>query len=140
MSKTKFFYYPEDHIDPNTKKTTTIFKPLIPIRLQGSKLAKIPVDCLLDSGSDTNLFPAGWGEAAGIKINKGEPKDIFGIGGVIVPAFRHPVVLWVGTKKFTTQADFSVVHNTPILGRMDFFKFFPEVIFNEIKRYVEIEL
>lgn len=141
MSKTKFYYRPEDYFNPLTKKKETIYKPIIPIRLQYKhKLIKIPVECLVDSGSDTNLFPAGWGGAAGIQIKKGEERHILGIGGIDIVAYRHPVKLWINTKVIDTYADFSLQHSIPILGRIDFFKFFSEVVFNESKRYLEIDL
>ncbi|MDZ4227836.1 MAG: hypothetical protein U1E54_01180 [Candidatus Levybacteria bacterium] len=140
MPKTQFYYLPDEYIDPDTKEKLTIYKPVIPIRLQGNRLVKIPVDCLVDSGSDTNLFPAGWGNQAGINFKKGKFKEIIGIGNVKVPAYRCNVTLWVGTRSISTFADFSFSHNIPILGRIDFFKFFPEVIFNENKRYIEIDI
>ena len=141
MSKTQFYYRPEDYLNPKTNKLETIYKPVIPIRLQyGHRLVKIPVECLVDSGSDTNLFPAVWGLAAGIKIEKGEKKSIHGIGGIELIAYRHSVKLWVNSKQISTFVDFSFNQSLPLLGRIDFFKFFSEVIFNENKRYIELDL
>lgn len=141
MSKIQFYYRPEDYFDSKTNKTGTIYKPVIPIRLQyGHRLVKIPVECLVDSGSDTNLFPADWGIAAGIKMEKGNKKLIQGIGGITLIAYRHPVKLWINSKKIETFADFSIHQSLPLLGRIDFFNYFPEVIFNERKRYTEVDL
>ncbi len=141
MAKIQFYYRPEDYLNPETNKIGTIYKPVIPIRLQyGHRLVKIPVECLVDSGSDTNLFPTDWGIAAGIKMEKGEKKLIQGIGGITLNAYRHPVKLWINSKKIKTFADFSTQQSLPLLGRVDFFSYFPEVVFNEKKRFVEIDL
>ena len=48
MGKTQFYYRPEDYLNPKTNKIETIYKPVIPIRLQyGHRLVKIPVNVLL---------------------------------------------------------------------------------------------
>ncbi len=141
MGKTQFYYRPEDYLNPKTNKIETIYKPVIPIRLQyGHRLVKIPVECLVDSGSDTNLLPADWGIAAGIKMEKGNKKLIRGIGGITLIAYRHSVKLWINSKIIETFADFSIHQSLPLLGRIDFFSFFPEIIFNENKRYIELEV
>ncbi|PIU33141.1 hypothetical protein COT04_01690 [Candidatus Shapirobacteria bacterium CG07_land_8_20_14_0_80_39_12] len=52
-------------------------RPYIPIWLcYKHQFFKTKIDCLLDSGSDTNLFPAAWGKAVKIDITKGKEKWI----------------------------------------------------------------
>lgn len=73
MQSITFYYVPNLIIDPKTQKQIgKVYRPFIPIRLSyNRKLVPFTVDCLVDSGSDTNLFPAQWGQAAGMNITNG---------------------------------------------------------------------
>lgn len=140
MSLVKFDYTPEVFVNNKTGKVAYIYRPLIPVRLCNKhNLSKFPVNCLLDSGADKNLFPAQWGEAVGIKIKSGIEVIHFGIGNKDVKAYRHTVKLYLGTYIFETEADFSYEQAFPLLGREGFFKHFTRIIFHERKRFVELE-
>ena len=140
MSSVKFYYVPFPRVDPVTGKPLgDIFRPLIPVRLgYRHNVAKFLIDCLADSGSDFNLFPASWGENVGINIKKGKVTPIRGIGASEIQAYRHTIKLYVGSKHYTTEADFSYEQNMPLLGREGFFNLFKHVVFNEKHRYVEL--
>lgn len=97
------------------------------------------VNCLVDSGSDINLFPAEVGEQIGIPIKKGKLMPVFGIGQKEVIAYRHKVKLYFGTFNFLTDIDFCFEQRTPLLGRIGFFTNFKRVIFCEPERYLELE-
>lgn len=137
----KFSYLPHLIIDPKTKKIVEeIFYPVVPVRLcYGHSLYKWIVNCMVDSGSDRNLFPAEWGERAGIRIKKGKLVKIAGIGDNSIEAFRHKVKLFIGTASFSVEVDFCYTQRQPLLGRKGFFNLFKKVIFNEQEHATELE-
>lgn len=141
MLSIRFFYLPDPIRNPLThEQIGKVYRPKIPIRLSfGHTVARFLIDCLVDSGSDINLFPAGWGEAIGINIKKGKLHPIYGIGGIQIDSYIHKVKLYIGTRSFSTNANFSYEQTTPLLGRDGFFNHFKEVHFNEKEKYVELE-
>lgn len=107
-------------------------RPLIPIVISSSishKKSKTPIDCLLDSGADRNLFPASMGENIGIKITKGQKTTHTGIGNSIMEAYRHTISIHCGGISFITSSDFSYQQTIPLLGRDGFFMFFQSITF-----------
>lgn len=140
MPLLKFNYSPNLTVDPKTKKYDIIYRPYIPIRLcYVHNLGKTQVYCLLDCGSDRNLFPASWGESVGINIKKGEEINILGIGNTRITAYKHQVKLFIGTASFATPADFSYFQNTPLLGRENFFNLFKQVSLKQKEKIIELE-
>lgn len=131
-----YSYIPSSIINPNTQKVIgTIYSPRIPIILSyNHNILKLAVECLVDSGSDTNLFPAQWGEYAGINITKGTIKKIKGIGNSEVNAYTHRVTLYVGTHPINVDVDFCDIQHVPLLGRTGFFNQFLEVKFLESQK------
>ena len=112
----------------------TIHKPYIKIRIGNPKnrqISKYSMNCLLDSGADSNLLPAGFGEYIGINIKKGEKKIINGIGTSQITAYRHIIKVYIGVNHYSTIADFSYEQNIALLGREGFFDLFKSVIFQE---------
>lgn len=102
-------------------------------------MARRRINCLIDSGSDRNLFPAQWGEMVGIKINKGRLRKIGGIGkSEPIEAYTHSVVLIIGTYKFQAEADFSYAQAIPLVGREGFFDHFAEVRFCQKDKVTEL--
>ncbi len=139
MSGITFFYVPDIYLDKTTGKTTEILRPKIPIRLSiNRKVSKVLIDCLFDTGSDRNLFPADWGRSLNLKIENNKKVKIGGIGDNEIIAYTHPVVLYVGTHKIVTEADFSDEQNMPLLGRIGFMDKVEEIIVNEKKRSIRI--
>lgn len=140
MSDITFFYIPDIYQDKVSGRTFEVFRPKIPIRLSiNHKVSGVLIDCLFDTGSDRNLFPADWGRSLGLKVEKGKMVKIGGIGkSNEITAYTHPVVLYVGTHKIVTEADFSDEQNMPLLGRTGFMDKVYEIIANEKKRSIRI--
>ncbi len=139
MKDITFYYVPDVYVDNSTGKTIEILRPKIPIRLSVNfKISKVLIDCLFDTGSDRNLFPADWGRSLGLKIEKGKKVKIGGIGGAEIIAYTHPVELFIQGNKIVTEADFSDKQNVPLLGRIGFMDNFSETIVNERKKFIKI--
>lgn len=137
----KFAYFPHLIVDKETDQVVEeAFYPIVPIRLcYGHKLFPALVNCMVDSGSDRNLFPAEWGERVGIKIKKGKLVKIQGIGNIEMEAYRHKVKIYIGLVNFYVEADFCYTQKQPLLGRNGFFNCFKKIIFNEEERVTELE-
>ena len=134
-----FYYIPDIYTDISTGKTIEILRPKIPVRLSANfNTSKVLIDCLFDTGSDRNLFPADWGRSLGLKIEKGKKVKIGGIGNKELIAYTHKVALHIQGNKIITEADFSNEQNTPLLGRIGFMDKVEEIIVNERKRYIKI--
>lgn len=141
MAKISFSYFVEDKLDPVTGQVIGhIMRPYIPIRLSIKHANPTnPVNALVDSGSDRNLFPKRWGDILGINFRKIKPVKIFGIGESGIIAYPAKINIWIDNKKYETEADFSSQQQTPLLGRQGFFNLFKEIIFEENKGYLHIE-
>jgi hypothetical protein len=127
----KVTYHPYIGIDPRTGKQTEIFRPTIPVVIVYKNKATFDFQALIDSGSDRNLFPAGFGEAIGIDIKNGNKHPIRGIGDYDIMAYTHKVKILAAGKTFEAEIDFSYEQKSPLLGRLGFFNFFKEICFNE---------
>lgn len=127
------------YIDPITKVSREIYLPLIPIRLSiGTRKTLYPLEALMDSGSDENLFPARIGEVLGIDFKKIEMKILYGIGESKIIAYNAKITVWIDNEKFETSANFSYKQKELILGRDGFFNLFKEVTFREGEKYLEL--
>ena len=81
MSSVSFYYVPDIQKDNVTGKLVEILRPKIPIRLSmNHKMFPQVIECLFDTGSDRNLFPAEVAKYLGIKVEKGSLRKIGGIG------------------------------------------------------------
>ena len=125
--------------NPKTKKITKgVFLPIIPVRLNHNhQLFPNPINALLDSGSERNLFPAFFAERLNINVKKGQIQPTRGIGTIIVTAYTHNIKICVRSICFDTQIDFSYEIDYPLLGRDGFFNKFKRVTFNG--KCVELE-
>lgn len=132
MSRITFNYLMFDSKDSTGKVTGCTMRPYIPIRLSSHHCNPThPIDALVDSGSDRNLFPKQLGNILGINFKKKKPTKIFGIGGVEILAYSSDINIWINGIKYITETDFSDQQQTPLLGRLGFFNLFKEVIFDE---------
>jgi len=139
MKDVIFYYVPDIYVDNSTGKAVEILRPKIPVRLSVNfNLSKVLVDCLFDTGSDRNLFPAVWGKSLGLKIEKGKKVKIGGIGGKAIIAYTHYIGLFIHGVKIMTEADFSYEQNIPLLGRVGFMDKVSEIIVNEKKKFIKI--
>lgn len=131
-----FQYLPNPQRDQNGRIIEDKYVPVAPLRIIYKHKVGRPINALIDSGSDRNLFPAAYGELLGIPIRKGKPIDITGIGNISIKTYRWEVKIFVGTTSFITAIDFSYEQQIPLLGRNGFFNKFSEVIFKEKRREV----
>lgn len=111
---------------------STLPKPFIDIQVNYKHQRMIGLKALVDSGSDYNLFPGIICEALGIKIKKGKPVPIYGIGRrEPLTAYRHfGIKIFLEGISFETFADFSLEHEVPILGQNGFFDKFKKITFD----------
>lgn len=141
MAKISFSYFVEDKIDTVTGEVVgRILRPYIPIRVSihhGNPT--YPINAMVDSGSDRNLFPKQLGDILGINFKKIKPVKISGIGNQEITAFTSKINIWIDDRKYESEADFSPEQRTLLLGRQGFFNLFKEVVFEENKGYLHIE-
>lgn len=140
MKDVSFYYVSEPAKDNTTGELVEILRPKIPIRLSMNyKMFPQTIECLFDTGSDRNLFPAQIAKYLGVKVEKGELRKIGGIGDAKpIDAYTHKVKIFVGTYIFETEIDFSFTHKQPILGRMGFMDKFESMEINEKRKYVKL--
>lgn len=136
---TTYPYLPETYLEPLTGTIKAFYRPMIRIRISQNKgQISFPFDALVDSGSDRNLFPVYFAKKLRIIIDK-NPKVIQGIGGVTVTAYPGKISIWIGTRKYETEADFSPEQKMPLLGRNGFFNLFKSIKFDEKNKFFYIE-
>ncbi|HEY4489538.1 MAG TPA: hypothetical protein VJA87_03625 [Candidatus Paceibacterota bacterium] len=124
------------------KKYGQVLRPVIPIQLKsGSEV--IGYEVLVDSGADLCIFSAEIGELLNINVTKGEPKEVFGVGGKASIYYLHPVEIIVGgwPKKITAGFMPDVAGRVMpygIVGQKGFFEHFT-VKFDLAKEEVELK-
>lgn len=121
-------------ISAEGRVTAFLTQPLVRVQLTyNHKISRTPVNCLVDSGADHNLFPAHFAEAIGVPVKKGRACTYIGIGNSKLIAYSHFLTLTLtGTSiAFKTKIDFSYEQQVPLLGRVGFFNYFQEVLFDE---------
>lgn len=140
MKSVSFYYVPDIQKNNLTGKLTEILRPKIPIRLSmNHKMFPQAIECLFDTGSDRNLFPADIAKYLGVKIENGNLKKIGGIGNNDpIDAYTHQVKICVGSYFFDSEVDFSFVHKLPILGRIGFMDKYESIEINEKKKFIKL--
>lgn len=137
---TGYSYVPRNYRDPINDQNIQIYVPMLPIRVSKDHGQISPLfDALADSGSDRNLFPMALANYLGIDFKRKKSNKIYGIGKDHIDAFPAKINIWLGTKKYETDADFSSQQNVPILGRQGFFNLFKSIKFDEKGQFVYIE-
>jgi hypothetical protein len=125
-----YIFQPKVH-PKSGKRTKGIFVPIVPVRISyGHQLFSNPINALLDSGSERNLFPAFFAERLNIKVKKGQIQPTRGIGTIVVTAYTHNIKIYIQTMSFETHIDFSYEIDYPLLGRDGFFNKFKKITFN----------
>lgn len=119
-----------------------ILRPVIPIKLKNGD-ADISYEVLVDSGADICIFEAEIGEALGIDIKSGKPREVFGVGGKASMYFLHDIEIEVGGWAYKIEAGFmpNVAGNVVrygLVGQKGFFENFI-VRFDLLKEEVEIK-
>lgn len=139
--KLTFVYLPFPKQDPATGNVIgEVYYPFIAIRVAYKHRLSQIFHALVDSGSDRNLFPAVLGTFVGMNVKKGQKINIEGIGKINIHGFTHKITLYLGTKSFETEADFSYDQQVPLLGRNGFFNLFQSITFKENKKVVVIQV
>lgn len=134
-----FHYIPLPIKDISGNIVGQVFKPMIMVKLCfNHKISPYHISCLLDSGSDMNLFPAYFAQNIGINLKNGKEISIRGIGDIEIKAYRHKVNLYLDKVKFETIVDFSHDQQLPLLGRFGFFDHFNKIIFQEKDKLVKL--
>ena len=90
-----------------------VLRPVIPIKLK-FRGKEIGYHVLVDSGADLCLFDAEIGQAIGIDVAKGSPKEVFGIGGKVSIYYVHKITVEVGGWPVEIEAGFM----PEVAGRM----------------------
>lgn len=137
---TGYSYVPQNYQNPKTNEITQNYLPLVPIRVSfGLGQISPSFDALVDSGSDRNLFPMILAKYLGIDFKIVKLKKIYGIGKRYIKAYPTKVNIWLGLKKYETEADFSSEQNLPLLGRNGFFNLFKSIKFDENGQFLYLE-
>ena len=88
------------------KKYGQVLRPVIEIRVRGKKDESVRYEVLVDSGADLCLFDAEIGEAVGIKVADGKPREVFGVGGKASLYYLHTITIEVGGWPYKIEAGF----------------------------------
>ncbi len=137
---TGYSYIPKVYQNPETHQFIQIYLPMLPIRLSVDKGQISPsFDAVADSGSERNLFPLSLARYLGINFGKRKANRVYGIGKGYLLAYPAKITIWLGTKSYDTEADFTAEQNIPILGRNGFFNLFKSIKFDERGQFVYIE-
>lgn len=101
----EFPFKQKPYFDASGEAVSYLTQPYVRVQLTSNhKISPTPVNCLVDSGADRNLFPAQWGEVIGMPVRKGKKR---------------------------TYVNFSFEQQVPLLGRTGFFNYFQEILFDE---------
>lgn len=120
-----------------------VSRPIVPVKLKHGS-TEIGYHVLVDSGSDLCFFDSEIGEALGINVKNGKPREIFGVGGKASIYYLCEVEIIVGGWSYKIEAGFmpNVAGRTipyGLVGQEGFFDKFV-VKFNLIKEEIEIKL
>ncbi len=89
----------------NYKRYGPILRPVIEIKLK-SNSKSLRYEVLVDSGADFCIFHSEVGEALGIDIKTGKPREVFGVGGKASLYYLHKLEIEVGGWPFEIEAGF----------------------------------
>jgi len=126
----------------NYKTYGSISRPVIEIILKNGENS-IRYEVLVDSGADLCIFDAEIGEALGIDVQKGQKKEVFGVGGKTSIFFLHKVDIEVGGWVYKIEAGFMPdvagrVMPYGLVGQKGFFENFI-VKFDLLKEEVDLK-
>lgn len=137
---TGYSYIPKVYKNPDTNQFVQVYLPMISVRVSINLGQIFPsFDAVADSGSERNLFPMFLAKYLRIDFGKTKPNKVYGIGEDYIKVYPAKINIWLGNKKYKSEADFSVQQNIPILGRDGFFNLFKSIKFDEKGQFVYIE-
>ena len=101
---------------------------------------KIPVRCLIDSGSPITIIHSPLAVVAGYIPADGQASQLFGIGGEPVAGYYHTIEMSFYGRMFKTTVFFSTDMRTPycLLGQFGFFDKF-KICFDLKNRIFEVD-
>ncbi len=124
------------------KLSTGHVRPIIPVTIK-TKSNEVDFFALVDSGSDTCLFPGELGEFLGIDVEAGTLEQVGGvIEGQRRSCYIHRVTICVGGWEYKVKVRFMPDlsrNGYGILGQHGFFDQFTHVKFQKPKDVVEIK-
>lgn len=141
-STIKFYYRIFPQIDSSGKEVGEIARPIIQIFLN-YKHGKIfgPLECLLDSGADFNVFPSDIAQTLGINLKRGMVKITEGVGRHRIKTYRHfGIKIYIEGHSFETSIDFSEEVTVPLLGQQGFFDKIKSIKFTRDKEEFLLEM
>jgi hypothetical protein len=117
-------------------------RPVIPIKLKNAGMV-IGYEVLVDSGADLCIFDAEIGEALGLNVTKGRPREVFGVGGKASVYYLHKVEIEVGGWAYKIEAGFMPnvagrIMSYGIVGQNGFFENFI-VKFDLLKGEIDVK-
>lgn len=65
------------------------------------------INCLIDSDAIISMMPGDFGEALGLKVDKGEPFLITGVDGIAIPTYIHEIECGINGIKYKMEGAFS---------------------------------
>ena len=143
MVKNKFYYTQFPVVDNHGKKIGKVARPIIEIviNFRHGKMVG-PIEALIDSGADHNLFPAEIASALGINLKKGKKFSTFGISGDEIVVYRHyGIKIFVNGSSFETSIDCSdKYHEIVLLGQQGFFDKLKKITFDRVNEEFIVEI
>jgi hypothetical protein len=124
------------------KYGASTLRPVVPIKVLFGK-KEVGYHVLVDSGADLCLFDEEIGTLLGIEVTKGEPCEVFGVGGKVSLYYLHMVQIEVSGWQYEIEVGFmpNVAGRTMpygLVGQKGFFENFI-VKFDLLKEEVEIK-
>lgn len=117
-----------------------ILRPVIPVVIKYNG-KDIIYEALVDSGADSNIFPAQIADILGINVESGEKREAWGITGIGEDYYVHSVELMVGGWSYDIKVGFlpNIARlGYGILGQKGFFDIFV-VKFDLLKGEIELK-
>lgn len=132
-----FDYEELEFYDPESSRRGKIYRPIVTVQLIKRGFKLFPIECLLDSGADTIIFPADLAGFFKVNYKKGISTDFHVADGGLAKLFevsyeKHGIDIFLDDVRIKEKIHFSVGQKMPLLGQ-DFFKYF-KVIFERGKR------
>jgi len=112
-------------------RTRVVYRPVAKLSLKSADGYWYTFTAYVDSGADVSLFTRGDAELLGINIYEGEPWELTGIGGAVIPAYLHETLARIGSIEFPARIAFADLDGVPrLIGRLDVFTKF-KITFDE---------
>jgi len=136
---------PIPYLDPQTNKEKVCYRPYVRVLLISSKghRAGKPIESLIDTGADFNVFPWEYAEAflgfSDKTLRKGTHLDITGVGDAKKEGYGHRCTIHHPDFRIENANIFFVKNQPcPLLGRVGFMDQFRKIIIDEENKTLEL--